>query len=214
MSVSSTTKDAARYEAEVVRGIESVAIEELRARFGGGISEIREARPGFVRFAFAGGAAKLAALRSVIAVYQIHRFEVPRPKALLGHEHFTRLIGLLLRVAGSFEAPPQTFGIGAAGSGTSVMQRLRSEIAEAIGLEPALDEKGQLYFRLTRQADSGGWEVLIRTRAEPLSKRSYRIVDKPGRSECHGCLCDDDDGALAGYSDSRQSLQRHIDHSH
>lgn len=167
-----------QYEAEIVAGLESFAIAELGERLGGG--DIEFTRPGFVRFGYGGAPSKFSALRSVIAVYQIHQFAIPRPKALLGHQHFTRLIKILLAAAGSMLEPPLTFGIGAAGSGSSVLRRLRDEIAEALKLPESPDGKGDLYLRLLRRPGAAGWEALVRTSATPMSKRAYRIVDVPG----------------------------------
>ena len=122
----------------------------------------------------------MQSLRSVIAVYQIHKFAIPRPKALLGHEHFTRLLGILRAAARCLGVPPRSMGIAAAGSHTAVMQRLRQATSQALGLRLAEDGKGELFLRLARQVDGAGWEVLVRTTASPLSKRDYREVDVPG----------------------------------
>lgn len=170
----------AEYEAETIPGIETFAIDELQERLGDGTSRIRVYRPGFVRFRYSGSPASLHSLRSVIAIYRIHGFDAPRPKALLGHEHFTRLAGILRQRAAGFGDKPQSFGIGAAGSRSSVMRRLRGELAEALKLEPADDGKGELFVRLARAANGSGWEALVRTTALPLSARSYRVTDVPG----------------------------------
>ena len=147
---------------------------------GAAIGEIHFMRPGFLRFRFDGPPQRLAVLRSVTAVYRIHDFDVPRPKALLGHRHFTRLLRILGETAAAFPAPPLTLGIGAAGSHSSVMRRLLTELANALDLQSAEDGKGDLFMRLLRQRQSGGWQVLVRTTPQPLSKRAYRRVDVPG----------------------------------
>ena len=167
----------AEFEAEVRPGLEAVAIDELRRHSQ---SRIRQTRPGFLRFWLAGDESTLASLRSVIAIYRIHNFAIPRPKALLGHEHFTRLLGILRAAAQRFGAPPLSMGIAAAGSQTAVMQRLRQETSQALGLPLAEDGKGELFLRLARRVDGGGWQALVRATASPLSKRDYRNVDVPG----------------------------------
>lgn len=167
----------AEYEAEVIPGLEAFAIDEL-CRMS--LSPIRQSRSGFLRFKFDGDESALLTLRSVIAIYRIHNFAIPRPKALLGHEHFTRLLGILSATAQRFDAPPQSMGIAAAGSHTATMQRLRRELSQALGLPLAADGKGELFMRLARQVDGAGWEALARAGASPLSKRTYRIVDVPG----------------------------------
>lgn len=168
------------YEAEVVPGIEDLAIQELREKCGRRLHDITTLRPGFIRFALAPVPAALLSLRSIIALYRVYIFAIPRPKALLGHQHFSRLLKILQAEAASFQRKPQTFGIGAAGANTSVMRRLRQELAQALALVPAADGKGELFMRLLRQADGAGWEVLLRAGAAPLSKRAYRLRDMPG----------------------------------
>ncbi len=169
-----------QYEAEAIPGVERFAMAELRRKLGAAISEIHLMRPGFLRFYYGGPAQRLAALRSVTAIYRIHDFDVPRPKALLGHRHFARLMRILGETAAAFPAPPLTLGIGAAGSHSSVMRRLLTELADALDLQSAEDGKGDLFMRLLRQHQSGGWQVLVRSTPQPLSKRAYRRVDVPG----------------------------------
>ena len=167
----------AEYEAEVIPGLEAFADDELRRHSQ---SQIRHTRPGFLRFWFAGDESALLSLRSVIAIYRIHDFAIPRPKALLGHEHFARLLSVLRAAAHRFGAPPQSMGIAAAGSQTAVMRRLRQETSQALGLPLAADGKGELFVRLARRADGAGWEALVRAGSSPISKRAYRAVDVPG----------------------------------
>ena len=171
---------ANEYEAEVIPGLEACAIDELRQLAPAALGNLRRSRAGFLRFRCAGGESAWLCLRSVIAVYRIHNFAIPRPKALLGHEHFTRLLGILRAAAQCFGAPPLTMGIAAAGSHTAVMQRLRQEFSRALDLQLAEDGKGELFLRLARQTDGAGWEALVRSTASPLSKRDYRLVDVPG----------------------------------
>lgn len=166
-----------QYEAEVITGLEAFATDELRRV---STSRIRQSRAGFLRFQFVGDESALLSLRSVIAIYRIHSFPIPRPKALMGHEHFTRLVGILRATAQRYNKPPQSIGVAAAGSQTAVMRRLRQELSQALGLTLATDGKGELFLRLAKQADGAGWEALVRASPSPLSKRDYRKVDVPG----------------------------------
>ena len=168
------------YEAEVIPGIESVAIKELSEFLARDLSAIRHSRPGFLRFRYNGEPEALSALHSVIAFYRVHRYAVPRPKALLGHEHFSRLTTILRDAVSRFTVMPQTMGVAAAGSQSSVLRRLQLELADALTLRLADDGKGELFLRLAREADGPGWEILVRTTAQPLSKRSYRVANVPG----------------------------------
>ena len=171
---------SAEYEAEVIPGIEDVSVSELRSVCGARVSDIRRLRAGFLRFQFRGDPSLLGGLRSVIAIYHAHYFAIPRPKALLGHQHFTRLIAILRATSAPWILSHHTFGIGAAGSDSSVMRRLRRETGRALQMAPAPDGKGELYFRLQRSRDKRGWELLVRLTPQPLSKRAYRVVDLPG----------------------------------
>lgn len=170
----------ASYEAETIPGIESFAMVELSDVLGSDISQISPTRSGFLRFRYRGAAQAFIALRACVAVYRIHRFDIPRPKALLGHEHFTRLTAILKRAAAAYASAPLTIGIGAAGSQSSTIRRLHLELARALKLQPAADGKGELFMRLVRPADRACWELLVRTTAQPLSKRNYREADVPG----------------------------------
>ena len=172
--------NSSQYEAETIPGLEPVAIEELSDLFGPELNSVRRSRPGFLRFQFSGAQEALSASRAVIAGYRVHHFDIPRPKALLGHEHFTRLTAILRRASASWGSAPETIGIGAAGSQSSVLLRLRKELAAALALRPADDGKGELYMRLARQRGGSGWEILVRTTRQPLSKRLYRVADVPG----------------------------------
>ncbi len=173
-------KHAPLYEAEVIPGLESYAIEELQRRFGAKISLAKTLRAGFIRFRYRGAGWGLRSLRSVIAVYQVHLFSVPRPKALLGHQHFSRLTKIMAEASQSFACPPRSLGLGAAGSRSSVMRRLRDELLTALKLTPAADGKGELYMRLLPNREAAGWEALLRASPKPLSARDYRLANMPG----------------------------------
>ena len=172
-------KPIREYEAEVVPGIEELAMRELRRTLGSKLTWMRRTRAGFLRFGCGGGPARLDSLRSVIALYAVHHFDIPRPRAFLGQQHFTRLCEILRAAADDFGAPASSFGIGAAGADSPVLLRLRVELGDALGLPYAEDGKGQLYMRLLR-GNRGGWEALLRTTPAPLSKREYREVNVPG----------------------------------
>ncbi len=168
------------FEAEVIPGLEPFAIDELQSKFGAKAAQVSHVRAGFIRFRFDDRAQLLLSLRSVIAVYQVYYFAIPRPKALLGHEHFARLTNILSEVAQSFAQPPRTFRIGAAGARSSVMRRLLHELLDRLNLEPAEDDKGELFVRLLPNREAKGWEVLVRKSHRPLSAREYRVVNMPG----------------------------------
>ncbi len=173
-------REVASFEAETIPGLESYALEELSDRFRPAIGSLYKSRSGFIRFRYRGSPESLRKLRSVVAVYRIHNFEIPRPKAFLGHEHFTRMTAILRKTMASFEKAPRTIGIGAAGSQSSVLRRLRQELADNLKLAADDDGKGDLFVRLAPRQRGIGWEFLVREAERPLSKRNYRVADVPG----------------------------------
>jgi tRNA (guanine6-N2)-methyltransferase len=161
------------FEAEVLPGLEPFALAELKRLSG--VQQVR-ANEGAVGFRFVGDAAKLAELRTVVAVYRTLHFEVPRPKALLGHEHLSRL-------GAAVAALPrrQSFGsfrLSAAGSDSAVYTRLAESVAQETGL-PHQPNAGELLVRV-RRAQGEGWVVLLRLTPRPLSARPWRVCNLPG----------------------------------
>jgi 23S rRNA G2445 N2-methylase RlmL len=175
--------NAPRYlcEAEVVTGLKDYAAAELQDRFGGRVTLYDKAKDEELPFGYDGALEDLGHLSKSLAVYLVRHFAIPRPQALLGHEHFTALTKLIsivrsMNPAGTFSS----FRIGAAGSDSSVFQRLRDEIAQATGLSYNEDE-AELFIRV-RKADlhPDGWEVLVRLTPRPLSARAWRVCNMEG----------------------------------
>ncbi len=112
--------------------------------------------------------------RLLVAAHLVLDFSVPRPKALLGDEHFRRLTAAISQVTatGTFSG----FRLNAAGADSAVFRRL----AEAIGRSTRLqeDDDGDLLLRVRRQGD--GWQVLIRLTPRPLSARDWRVCNLEG----------------------------------
>ncbi|MDE2820181.1 MAG: methyltransferase domain-containing protein [Chloroflexota bacterium] len=165
------------YEVECIPGLEAFAMDELNSCDAQSLETLR---PGFLRFRFAGDSRPLLTLRSAIAVYGVHRFEVPRPKALLGHQHLTRLIGILRAAMRDWTLQNPRLGLGAAGANSQAITRLKEELARLLNVELAEENKGELYLRLARPIDRSAWEVLVRLGPRPLSKRDWRIINVPG----------------------------------
>lgn len=171
-----------RYEVETIVGLEEFARREIRLRLGKQ-ARISESRPlaGRIALTFDGDMRRFDALRMAAAVHRVETFAVPRPRALLGHQHLTRLLAavrdiLNARPDGTFD----TFRIAAAGAGSAVFARLRQEIEAATALE-STDAAAHLHIAVRRAPDaSSGWQALIRTAALPLSARRWRVRDMPG----------------------------------
>jgi tRNA (guanine6-N2)-methyltransferase len=166
------------FEAEIAPGLETVVQDELRQKFPH-ITNIQRGR-GVLRFEFQSGFMPLLQLRTVNALYQHLSFDVPRPKALLGHQHFQRLARALVDILQAY--PQKTFqslSIDAAGSESSVMQRLRDELANVVQLTPSSD-RGDLVVKIRPTPDRTGWEVLLRISPRPLATREWRIANFEG----------------------------------
>src|SRR5690606_11306387 len=156
----------------VVRGIEDLAsaeLEELGAvdvRPGEGGLRLRHPRPSVLLDA-----------GMVSAVYRELRYDVARPKALLGDAAARRLAAVVSETAGSM----RTFRLAAAGSDSTVFRRLGAGLEQATRLrEDRVDGEMLVRIRPFREADESGWEVLVRLTSRPLSTRSWRTCNRPG----------------------------------
>lgn len=172
------------FEAETIEGLEAYSADELSALFRLRRSKqnvIEHVSKGSITFSYEGNWRDLLTLRSVIAVYSRQQFAVPRPKALLGHQHFTRLTQMINAALTLYPHEYQTLHIDAAGSDSSVMTRLKSELATATGLmaTPA-HEKGDLMIRLRRAKAGDGWDALVRLSPRPLVTRAWRVCNFEG----------------------------------
>ncbi len=172
-------------EAEVVEGLESIARTEIKQVFRDEAilypaPDVRP-KPGIVRFNYNGKLESLTQLKTVIAVYLVGHFSVSRPRALLGHEHFHKLLRHIstarsLSPSGSY----QSLYLNAAGSDSSIMKRIKNELAAHTGLSIA-HENGDLLIRIRRPLYvEDGWETLVRLTPRPLATRPYRIHDMEG----------------------------------
>lgn len=168
-------------EAEVVTGLKDYAVAELRAVYGNRAFPLNSDRAEELPFQFDAHLESLLALRLSLAVYLVRHYPIPRPQALLGHQHLTELQRQIntvrsLHPAGTF----RTFKISAAGSSSSVFQRIKEAIQTASGLHPT-DDEADLVLRVRPAVlHAGGWEVLTRLTPRPLSARAWRVCDMLG----------------------------------
>lgn len=174
------SRDAARHryqiEFDVLEGLEDIAADELDELEGG--MGLQLVRPGALSCIWQGDLRPLLGLRGVVAASIVLSFAVPRPKALLGHQHFTAITSAIDTIAalhqpGSFK----TLRLSAAGEDSAVMQRLHSEIAAHCGLRPT-HEDGDLLLRLRRSPE--GWEAVLRISPRPLATRAWRVCNFAG----------------------------------
>ena len=170
-------------EADILVGLEQIVQAELAEQLGADARYTEASRAGALRFTYSGNLHALLDLRSVIAIYLARHFAVPRPRALLGHQHFEALVNLteIVRDLSPSNAY-QTLRLSAAGEDSSVLSRLKTELAQRTGLTISPDD-GDLLLRLRRAADREGWEVLVRLTPRPLATRSWRVCNMPGAME-------------------------------
>ena len=169
-----------RYEVELITGLERIVDDELGETLGRRAYRLTGyPKDGRMSFRYAGPAERLMDLRSAVAVHLVERFDIPRPKALLGHEHFTRLIAAIRSIIGVHPSETfKTFRLSAAGAESTTMKRLRGEIGAAIRLDEQTDE-AHLNLSVRRPASGGGWETLVRLTPMPLSARHWRVCNRP-----------------------------------
>lgn len=165
-------------EVEVAEGLEQIAQQELQRHVQ--TREIRRlsAHRGAIRFEYQGELAHLLDLKTVNSVYLLLYYDISRPRALLGHEHYHRLLNAIsLARTLADDSVYQSMYVSAAGSDTSVMTRLKDNLASNTGLRVA-DDEGDLLLRIRR--NKPGWDVLVRLSPRPLATRNWRVCNMAG----------------------------------
>jgi 23S rRNA G2445 N2-methylase RlmL len=166
------------YELEVTEGLEALARVEVEQHLGADLHRLTIGK-GWLRFRSTARPEVVTRLRMAESAFAVHTFAVPRPRALLGDEHFRRLRQAITAATAGYPEPPAQFELAAAGTESSVMRRLRAELAEATGLRDGGD-KGDVQIRLMRARDTDSWDALIRLTPRPLSARAWRVCSFPG----------------------------------
>lgn len=161
------------YEAEVAEGLESIAEQEIRAIPN--LTNILTLKSG-VQFHYNHDFKHLLTLKTVNSVYLVLSYDVPRPKALLGHQHFHRLLEAIKFVRRQPDSTFESLYFSMAGADSSVMKRLKSEISQHTNLK--LRDEGDLLIRIRRT--KSGWDVLIRLTPRPLATRDWRVCNLEG----------------------------------
>ncbi len=168
-------------EAEVLPGLKPFALREMEQIFGSKVFLLDTQSETDIPFTYEGSPVELHTLRTVVATYLLLHFDIPRPKALLGHEHLSRLTGQIDRVRGMNEAGAfKTFRFSAAGKWSTVFERLRDAISDHTHLANTPDDADLLLRVRPAKTRPTGWEVLIRTTPLPLSTRPWRKVNLQG----------------------------------
>ncbi|MSQ24161.1 MAG: methyltransferase domain-containing protein [Chloroflexi bacterium] len=180
-SKESTAASPQRFEAEVLPGLEPWAEQEITQCLGDAVRLLGRPGGGRIALEFGGSLQRLNDLRSVIAVHLVEDFEIPRPQALLGHQHFTRLVrAAQLITDASAPGAFSTLRISAAGSQSAVLRRLKEELGHALRLT-SVEDDGDLLLSVRRRPDAQtGWRILLRLSHRPLSARAWRVCNLPG----------------------------------
>jgi tRNA (guanine6-N2)-methyltransferase len=167
------------YELETVHGLKTFAEIELIKKYPK-INIESNNNPTSIIFSSSEELPDLTSLKTIIAAYKYLYFDVPRPKAFLGHQHFTRIVSGINEIISSYPANNFTsFTIKAAGSESSVLKRYSRELSGAIKIPFA--EDGDLLLRIKRSIiHDQGWEVLIRLSPRPSATRKWRVDNMEG----------------------------------
>jgi len=161
-------------EIEIAEGLEFVTRDEVTSKLDVKVTTGK----GAVSFLYTSHLKRLLGLNTAHSIYLVLHFDVPRPRALLGHEHFQRILHAIETVLKLHPTQHfQTLHISAAGAESSVMIRIKDEIAVQTGLKVNV-EAGDLMLRIRRSGD--GWDVLIRLTPRPLATRDWRICNFEG----------------------------------
>lgn len=163
------------YEAEFLRGLTPLVLRELESRPR---LTVVSAGEDAISFSYGGDIRYVLRSSLLVAVYRLDTYNVPRPKALLGDQHFRALSEsindvLALHPPGSYKS----FRFGAAGSDSPTFLRLAEAIAKKTSLRHD-PEAGDLVLRFRPNGTS--WQVLTRLTPRPLSARAYRVCNLKG----------------------------------
>jgi len=167
------------YLVEVVEGLEAITRQEIKAKIPS--AGVIRKELGEIIIACGGPEISLWKLKTALSVYHVLEFAIPRPKALLGHEHFTRLVTAIDGIIRQWDAPCQSWHLAAAGSHTRVMQRIIEAVSEHLRISHDANE-GDLTIRLRPDpsTEASVWQALIRLTPRPLATRDWRVANMPG----------------------------------
>lgn len=162
------------YELEILPGLIDFAEQELKS-LAPHQTIYANQEGDALRFKWSGSPLDILKLRTVVAAYRVEYFDVPRPKALLGHQYLEQLLAAIERVRSY--TPFASFRFAAAGKDSGVFRRLAEMIEQATALihQP---EDGEMLLRVRPVSD--GWEVLVRLSPKPLSARDWRVANMAG----------------------------------
>jgi len=174
-------------EADVAEGLEEIARQELRGKLGARVTlrqlPADQTPAGVIQFTYSGDLRALLGLKTAQAVYLMRHFAVPRPKALLGDEHFRAVLSMIALARSAQPDAYRSLYLSAAGSDSTVMTRLKRELSQRVNL-PVAETEGDLVIRVrparANSRETGGWDVLVRLSPRPLATRAWRVCNFEG----------------------------------
>jgi tRNA (guanine6-N2)-methyltransferase len=174
-------RPAADIEFLFLPGLGPVVEAELRQRLPG-TGHIRPVpgRDDSLTASYAGPWEPLLGLRTVVAPFLVLTFPVPRPRSLTSGEYLPGIVEAIRVAQRANPVPVTEFRIDAAGIQSPGYRRLAAALAGETGLAE-VPSGGQVLLRFRRSVRAGGgWDVLVRLSARPLSSRPWRVRDFPG----------------------------------
>ncbi len=163
-------------EAEITPGLEFVTEAELSHL---GSVQFEDRRNGEIRFRYSGDLRSLLKSKTAQSVSLVQSYNIPRPRGLLDNTNIRTFLQQIERVRHLVpDAVYETFYLAAAGSDSSVMQRIKETISQSTGLQQS-DAKGDLWIRI-RPGRAGEWETLVRLSPRPLVTRAWRVCNLEG----------------------------------
>lgn len=167
-------------EYEVLDGLKPIALAEIKRKYPSADFNITKNRAA-IQFQFSGKLDSLSDIKTIVAAHVLHPFAVPRPKAFLGHQHFTHLMNQINQIIQLYPANTySTFTISAAGKDSSTFQRLRDEIGKALELQYHPEEADLLLRFRPSKLEKNGWDFMIRVGPRPYSARPWRVFNMEG----------------------------------
>lgn len=166
---------------DVLPGLKPWACQELLERLGRRAILLASDDPEAIYLRYAGDLRELFALRKVIAVSLLEHFAVPRPRALLGHQHYQRVLQSIEQIRCLH--PPRTFAglrISAAGASSAVFSQLKQQLQNDTGLLVDVGDADLLLRVRPARYAPDGWEVLLRLTPRPLGTRTWRVYQMKG----------------------------------
>lgn len=128
---------------------------------------------------------QLCALRIFSNVHLCLSLPISRPKALLGHENFSRILQLFSKFNyRHFKG----MRLEAAGRDSTIMKKIRNELSSNLGLNYD-QEHGELQIIIRKSYYITGWDFLVRCTNRPLSTRSWRKFNFRGALDANLAAC-------------------------